>query len=508
MSGDRATAGALAICLLTSASCARAPEHAPAAPVSSGLAPSPDPAADAPQAAAASASTQPAAPGPPRIDPATLEEPPIAWSHPTNGAEPLLTPRGVWVIEPDGARASLLDPASGGELATAAVPGVELSRMLGARRAAVALVAGHEGVHATLTRVDPTRGRVLWHARDVGGEPSVGDDGTGLSERAPGCATALRDADTGRRIDRTFKDALMSMHGHDGMPPGTMCRRATWVHLARGGVTLVGHGLHGRSAALSGVGADGAIRYTIEVGDAHPRVVHPGAERATLVLLGQEITALSVVVQTGKIAWRRVVVDHERCAKGDGGAFHAETAFDARGRATTFLLRACGTAQLIDLASGATGWMRDVGSDTAFLEGVATVPWDESREVSVSDSPAVRALSLEGRELSRTPLPPHARDLSPLGRGWVVTTLGLDGALQLEPGGATRWAVDVRFGNSFVKDDVFVALVSGSPTQVAVDGATGRAFVVRDADAWVLGAAGRRWLTSKVAPHRVVALAR
>lgn len=473
-----------------------------------GRPPAPTPRAAAPSASSApgSGGAPPAATGlrgPPlaAMDLGSLDEPTMVWSHATNGAEPRRTARGVWVLEPDGARATLLDPATGATVAGAEVAAGERGTLVGGGRAGPTFVAGGGETFARLG----ASGGVTWRARDVGHDARVSTDGSAMSERVARCATGLRDADTGRAIPRSFADSLVQMRGHGDMAPGTMCRTSTWVQLARRGITLVAHGLYRRDAALSGVARDGALRYTVALGDAHPRLVHADDERATFVVLGHEVSALSLHVPSGRVVWRRVVADAERCLRRDGGAYFAEATAAAPPR---FMLRACGLAQLIDVASGATAWTREVGADAAFVVGAETEPWDESREVAASNSPAVRALSLDGREVARAPLPTGARDVTPLAGGWVATTVGLDGATLIEPDGRARWSVAVAFGNSFVRGGTFVALVSGAPIAVAVDGATGRRFAVRDAGPWVLGDAGGRWLTTKLAPPRLVALAR
>ncbi len=458
-----------------------------------------------PPSASAAPATAPSAVAPTkRAEPSRLDEPMVAWSHPTNGAEPRRTARGVWVIEPTGEHAALLDPATGVTVVRAAIPRIDHATLLGGGGDAPTFVAGWSEGRATLARLGMTGG-LAWRSMDVGGDAQLSADGTAMAERVAGCATTLRDVESGRRIPRTFADRLVRLHGHGDMAPGTMCRATTWAQLARGGVTLVGHGLYGPGASLSGIAVDGSVAYTIALGDAHPRLVHADSERATFVVLGREVSALTVLVASGRVAWRRVLADAERCGREDGGAFFAES---TRTTPTRFLLRACGVAQLVDVATGAVGWAREVGSDAAFLSGVDVEPWDESREVAASGSPAVRALSLDGRELARAALPARTRDLVPLAGGFVATTLGLDGATMIEPGGGARWSISVPFGNAFVRGSAFVALVTGEHTAIVVDGASGRRFAVRDAGPWVLGDVGGRWLASKVEPPRLVAFAR
>lgn len=437
-----------------------------------------------------------------------MREPPTEWTFPTNGSEPVRGSRGVFVVDADEASVSLVDAATGTRIARLSRPGVTFSRVLAARGGGLVLAEGSKATRAegTLTRIDPEKGTVMWHADDRAGEVSLGSEGSGISESSrTGCTTSARDVATGKRIAKSFRDSLMHMHEHGDMAAGTMCRRATWLQLARGDVTLLAREQRRSDAQLVAVTSTGATKYEIDTGDAHARLVHADAERATFLLLGSEIVALRLVVSTGQVLWRRTLAGADTCGRDDRGPFYAETVLH-EGRARSVLVRACATAELFDLASGASGWKKAIGSDVAVIGGVMTVPWDEDGSMPATQSPGARVFAEDGRELARVTMPTNAHEVTSFAGGLLVTTSKLDGAAMLDLAGRVRWQAGVTFGNAFPRDDRFVLLQSGTTAQITVHGATGDTFVVRGSSPWVVGKAGPLWLTTREKPAALVAV--
>ena len=447
-----------------------------------------------------------------------LPEPPVVWSHPTNGTEPARVGTGaaetILAIGPGGREVFAVDPSTGSVRWRRAAP----TRItLGALEFAappsppVVLVSGYGASSGWLGRLEQDTGRFAWQSTTLpSSDLSIALDGTGAEAFGYGeCRTTFLDIAAGKVVGPQLPGTRVEMFGHG--PPGIMCRRSAHLHTLRNGIVIASHmDRRERGMVLSGFASAGAPSWTVSSRDRFVRTLHVDPSSAVFAMLGNPTTIIRIDPPSGRVMWSQDVRGMDSCDDPIGPYAYVLTG--ARGGAESVFVRDCGEAVLLRLDTGQPLWRQKVGKAAAFLEAAAGHAWDTEDTVMVSSTSedlAVQWISSDGRLLERVRVPGDTREMVPVPGGVVFTTNDLEGAGMIGRDGTLRWNVGVRFGNAFAVDDRFVLLDSATTAQVMVNVQDGSCAAWRHGSPWVLGWAGaspRVWVTTRSGPDAVVGI--